>query len=97
ASGSKADLRWWSNNLDALQNQLEANAGNKNNGQFANNAVAVVQLGAKPTRKLLGSWSFWQGLQLVAARPLSPALGALEYSLEEDKTNLGLKATLRFS
>ena len=97
ASGSKADLRWWSNNLDALQNQLEANAGNKNNGQLAGNTVAVVQLGAKPTRKLLGSWSFWQGLQLVAARPLSPALGALEYSLEEDQTNLGLKATLRFS
>jgi hypothetical protein len=97
ASGTKAGVRWWSNSLDALQNQLQAKGNSRNPAQLGASAVAILQLGPQPSRALLSHWSFWQGLQLVTAQPLNPAVAGMEYALEEDKTDIGLKATLRFS
>ena len=97
ASGSKANVRWWSNNFDELQNQLQTKGVNKKAPFIDAQSVAFSQLGPKLSRDLLGHWSFWQGLQLLAAQPLSPAVNGLEYMLEEDKTSLDLKATLHFS
>lgn len=97
ASASKANVRWWSNNFDELQNQLQTKGVNKKAPFIDAQSVVFSQLGPKLSRDLLGHWSFWQGLQLLAAQPLSPAVNGLEYMLEEDKTSLDLKATLHFS
>jgi len=85
ATGGQGNLRWWSNDLEALQRQLQRPArGSRGAGAALvgpAERVAAVALEAAPTRSLLLGWRPWQALQLAAATPLTPAVGGLEASL----------------
>ncbi len=103
ASGDQGSLRWWSNDLEALQRQLQRPArGSRGTAALAGppDRVAAVALAAAPTRTLLLGWRPWQALQLAAAAPLTPAIGGLDASLTplpDDPGLLSLEARLLWS
>lgn len=103
ASGGQDSLRWWSNDLEALQRQLQRPArGSRGTAALAGppDRVAAVALAAAPTRTLLLGWRPWQALQLAAAAPLTPAIGGLDASLTplpDDPGLLSLEARLLWS
>lgn len=101
ASGRQGGLRWWSNDLGALQRQLQ-HQGRPSNPPLAApaDAVAALALEAAPTQTLLQGWRPWQALQLAATTPLSAAVGGLDghlTPLPEDPGQLSLEGRLLWS
>ena len=100
ASGGDGELRWWSNNLTVLRQQLQHRGASK--GPAARlraiepeaGTQALLGLDANGSSTLLSSWALWRGLQLMAGRPLTPAIEGMELALSEDQNITSLHATL---
>jgi hypothetical protein len=98
ASGLQGGLRWWSNDLEALQRQLQPPPRRSGSGLAAPaEAVAALRLEAAPTQTLLQGWRPWQALQLAATTPLTAAIGGFDGQLSplpDDPGQLSLEGRL---
>ena len=102
ATGSDGELRWWSNNLTVLRQQLQRRGSSSGPAarlkeiEPEGTTQALLALDAAGSSDLLSGWPLWRGLQLIAGRPLAPALEGMELALSEDQNTTSLLAKLHF-
>jgi len=101
ASGRQGGLRWWSNDLGALQRQLQQPPHHSSPPLAAPaDAVVALALEAAPMQSLLQGWRPWQALQLAATAPLTPVVGGFDghlTPLPQDPGQLSLEGRLLWS